>query len=96
MKAYAVSSKVSDDNRVQIQYGEVPVAEFRYATRERATDHCVRLNKSEWRVGSHRCAFAVDKLPGGDFGIICACHPLSCFGPVPVGFSGCSVTVSET
>jgi hypothetical protein len=29
----------------------------------------------------HVCSFAVDTLPGGDFGIICVCHPMPHPGP---------------
>jgi hypothetical protein len=36
----------------------------------------VRFNQSRVEVGSHCCAFAVDRFPDGDFGIICACHPM--------------------
>ena len=77
MKAYAVSSRFCEDHCIHLQYGAVPAAEFRYTTRERAAVDCFRLNRINVHAGSHCCAFVVEQLPEGDFGIICACHPLS-------------------
>lgn len=76
MKLYAVSSEVSEDNLVEIRYGVAPCGAFRYATRELATLDCVRLNQNQFHVGPHRCAFTVEQLADGDFGISCVCHPL--------------------
>jgi hypothetical protein len=77
LKAYAISSEVHD-NQIEILYGAAPTVEFRYPTREQAIFDCLRLNQIQCAVGSHCCAFAVDQLPEGDFGIICACHPFQC------------------
>ena len=75
MKAYATSYGIDQSASVRIQFGPQPTPDSRYRTREQAAQDCVRLNQSTFRFGSHCCAFAVDKLPEGDFGIICACHP---------------------
>jgi len=76
MKAYAINYGLDLSTQVNVQYGSQPTPESRYSTREKAAQDCVRLNQVRFHVGSHRCAFAVDKLPDGDFGIICACHPI--------------------
>ena len=75
MKSYASNYSVDLTTHLNIQYGSQPTPDSRYSTREQAAMDCVRLNQGRLQVGSHRCAFAVDKLPEGDFGIICACHP---------------------
>ena len=78
MKAYALLHGLQDltqDARSRIQFGAEPLPESRYSTREQAAADCARLNETQVRVGSHCCAFAVDRLPQGDFAIICACHP---------------------
>ena len=75
MKAYATSYGLDQDTNLKVQYGSQPTPQSRYKTREQAAQDCVRLNQSRLYFGSHCCAFAVDKLPEGDFGIICACHP---------------------
>jgi hypothetical protein len=75
VKAYAINYGLDLTTQVKVQYGSEPTPESRYSTREHAAKHCVHLNRSRVHVGSHECAFAVDKLPDGAFGIICACHP---------------------
>ena len=75
MKAYAINYGLDLTTQVDVQYGSQPTPESRYSTREQAARDCVRLNQTQVRIGSHCCAFAVDKLPDGGFGIICACHP---------------------
>jgi len=75
MKAFAIHYKLVDGARVDIQFGGEPSLEFRYTTRELAAADCVRLNQVEPQTNSHCCAFAVEQLSEGDFGIICACHP---------------------
>jgi len=76
MKAYAFNYGLDLSTHVKVQYSAQPTPKSRYSTREQAAQDCVRLNQSRHHVGSHCCAFAVDKLPEGDFGIICACHPM--------------------
>jgi hypothetical protein len=79
MKAYALTRKFAglDLNApTGILFGAEPSSESRYTTREQAAADCVKLNQGRVHVGSHCCAFAVDQLPQGDFGIICACHPI--------------------
>jgi len=79
MKAFASKYElIGLDQNVQpgIQYSAEPSPESRYSTRELAAADCVRLNQGRFHFGSHRCAFAVDQLPEGNFGIICACHPM--------------------
>jgi hypothetical protein len=75
MKSYAINYGLDLSTQVKVQYDSKPTPDSRYSTREQASQDCVRLNQSHLHVGSHRCAFAVDKLPEGGFGIICACHP---------------------
>jgi len=75
MKSYAINYGLDLSTQVKVQFDSKPTPESRYSTREQAAQDCVRLNQSPLYVGSHRCAFAVDKLPEGGFGIICACHP---------------------
>ncbi len=75
MKAYAINYGLDVTTQVTVQYGAEPTPDARYSTRERAALDCVRLNQSRHYVGSHQCAFAVDKLPDGHYGIICTCHP---------------------
>jgi len=75
MKAYAISYGLDLNSQTNIQYGSHPTPDSRYSTREQAAIDCVRLNESDIYAGSHRCAFAVDKLSDGGYGIICACHP---------------------
>lgn len=79
MKVYAIrykSIELDQNTQLGIQYGAAPCPESRYRTRELAAADCVRLNQRRVQIGSHCCAFAVDQLPEGDFGIICACHPM--------------------
>lgn len=79
MKTYALLQRLVDrkqDSQTCIQFGAEPTPESRYGTREQALADCLILNRSQVYVGSHCCAFAVDQLPQGDFGIICACHPI--------------------
>lgn len=79
MKAYATKDQaiaLSENIKVSIRYTTEPSASSRYLTRELASADCVRFNQSHVHVGSHCCAFAVDRLPEGDYGIICACHPM--------------------
>lgn len=66
--------------KVDIQYGQLPAPASRYANRTLAESACRDLNRFGVWVGSHRCSFAVDRLPEGDFGIICVCHPQSVAG----------------
>jgi len=73
MKAYVLG------NRVDVEFGPQPSSEFRYALRELAVAVCRDLNTLAVHSGNHHCSFAVDALHGGDFGIICVCHPLSLF-----------------
>ena len=61
---------------MEVQYGSEPKRNLRYATRELATETCLNLNKFRLQIGAHSCAFTADKLPEGDFGIICICHPV--------------------
>ena len=75
VKAYAINYGSNFGTRANIQYGSHPTSDSRYSTRELAALDCVRLNQSDFYAGSHRCAFAVDKLPDGGVGSICACHP---------------------
>lgn len=75
VKTYAINYGLDLATHVKVQYGSQPTPESRYSTRERAAQDCVRLNQIPLQFGSHRCAFAVDKLPDGGFGIICTCHP---------------------
>ncbi|HEY1580285.1 MAG TPA: hypothetical protein VGF82_24740 [Terracidiphilus sp.] len=78
MKAYATKDHaiaVNENIKVSIRYTTEPSASSRYTTRELASAECVRFNQSHVHEGSHCCAFAVDRLPEGDYGIICACHP---------------------
>jgi hypothetical protein len=79
MKAYAMKDQVSapsENSQFAIRYSNEPMAESRYSTREQASADCVRFNKNRVHVGTHCCAFAVDPLPEGDYGIICTCHPM--------------------
>lgn len=79
MKAYAMKDQLSgrdEDTQIAIRYSSQPSAASRYSTREQASADCIRFNKTHVHVGSHCCAFAVDRLPDGDYGIICACHPM--------------------
>jgi hypothetical protein len=79
MKAYAMADQVSvqgGNTHVAIRYSKEPSAKSRYSSRELASADCVRFNQTPVHVGSHCCAFAVDPLPEGDYGIICACHPM--------------------
>jgi hypothetical protein len=79
MKAYAMADRVivqGGDTQIAIRYSKEPSAKSRYSSRELASADCVRFNQTPVHVGSHCCAFAVDPLPGGDYGIICACHPM--------------------
>lgn len=79
MKAYAITytfTEFDQPSQTAIEFGSEPSPESRYSTREQAAAECVRLNQGRVHVGSHCCAFAVDQLPQGDFGIICACHPM--------------------
>lgn len=75
VKTYAINYGLDLTTQVKVQYGAEPTPESRYSSRERAAQDCVRLNQSRHYVGSHQCAFAVDKLPDGGYGIICTCHP---------------------
>lgn len=75
VKAYAINYGLDLTTQVKVQYSSEPTPDSRYSTREQAALDCVRLNQNDFQAGSHRCAFAVDKLPDGGFGIICACHP---------------------
>jgi hypothetical protein len=75
MKAYATDYGLDQSMQFNVQFGSQPSPQSRYKTREQAAQDCVRLNRTRHFVGSHCCAFVVDKLPEGDFGIICACHP---------------------
>lgn len=82
MKAYALTHTFPElewNSQTRIQFGAEPSPESRYSTREQAAAECVKLNQGKVQVGSHCCAFAVDQLPQGDFGIICACHPIQAF-----------------
>jgi hypothetical protein len=82
MKAYALTHKFKELDqpfRAGIQFVAEPSPESRYSTREQAAVDCMKLNQGQVHVGSHCCAFAVDQLPQGDFGIICACHPIHLF-----------------
>lgn len=75
VKTYAINYGLDLTTQVKIQYGAEPTPESRYSTREQAAQDCVRLNQSRVHVGSHQCAFAVDRLPDSGYGIICTCHP---------------------
>ena len=77
MKAYVLEYKTNgpDPGLINLQYGTQPLPHSKYATRTLAEADCRSLNRSDVYVGSHRCSFSVDTLPGGDFGIICVCHP---------------------
>jgi hypothetical protein len=75
VKAYAINYGLDLTTQVKVQFGSQPTPDSRYSTREQAAQDCVRLNRTRLHVGSHECAFVVDKLPDGGFGIICACHP---------------------
>lgn len=79
MKAYVVDYKTSSfkETLTELCFGPEPLLNLRYATRELATADCVHLNHFGPHMEAHRCAFAVDQLPQGDFGIICVCHPIA-------------------
>jgi hypothetical protein len=77
MKAYVLGYRANKPQaeRTEFQYGARPLPDSRYTTRTSAEVDCRTLNQSAFRTGSHQCSFSVDKLPEGDFGIICVCHP---------------------
>jgi len=71
MNAYVLRYKVD------IEFGPQPSQQSRYLVRGLAEDACRDLNRLGIRTEQHHCSFAVDRLPEGDFGIICICHPMS-------------------
>ncbi len=77
MKAYVVGygTNESGTKLTSLQYGPQPLPDSKYQTRTQAEVDCRNLNRSGIHAGSHQCSFSVDRLPGGDFGIICVCHP---------------------
>ena len=79
MKAYVVGHKTDQVEGwlLDIQFGSQPTSECRYVSRPLAEIDCSNLNKYVVCSGQHRCAFAVDELPDGSFGIMCVCHPFA-------------------
>lgn len=77
MKAYLLGYKLD------VEFGDQPGSDSRYANRELAEGDCRILNRFSLRVANHQCSFAVDALPEGGFGIICICHPMLHPGPAP-------------
>ena len=77
MKAYVIEygPRLEDTRQILVVYGPDPKPELKYATRQAAEAICRKLNLFEVRVGRHQCAFSVDQMPDGDFGIFCVCHP---------------------
>lgn len=77
MKAYVVRYRTSpeDSRRIDVMYAPDLSPESRYASRQLAEAACRNLNGFEVRVGMHQCAFSVDPLPDGGFGVHCVCHP---------------------
>ena len=82
MKVYVVAYRTDDLERspTEVRYGLEPTAESRYVTRALAVTDCMLLNSHRLSIGAHCCAFTVDDLPTGDFGIICTCHPPTFIG----------------
>lgn len=80
MKAYLIGYKVGSPQVIPLeaQYSLEPA--LRYATRGLAATDCMHLNRQRLTIGAHSCAFAVDELPEGGFGIICICHPVILIG----------------
>lgn len=76
MKAYVLRCK-RNQPVIEFEYGTRPDVESRYSTRAIAESDCRNFNSLDVHVGMHRCSFAVDDLPEGDFGIICICHPMA-------------------
>lgn len=78
MKAYVVEfgSMLQDPRRFEVRYGLEPNSQSEYASRKLAEAAIEKLNRFEVRVGAHHCAFTVDALPDGMFGVFCVCHPL--------------------
>lgn len=77
MKAYVIvyGPRQEDSRQIEVVYGADPNPELRYESRHLAEAACRKLNHFGVRVGAHHCAFAVDHLPGDDFGVFCVCHP---------------------
>jgi len=67
--------------RVDVDFGPQPSEQSRYPNRGLAEDACCELNRLGVRTEQHFCSFTVERLPEGDFGIICVCHPLSYLAP---------------
>ena len=79
MKAYVIGYEFSShqDGSMGVRFGLEPIVECRYATRDLAMTECIDLNRQHSTMGMHCCAFTVDELSEGDFGIICVCHPVT-------------------
>jgi hypothetical protein len=77
MKAYVIEYglRLENPQTIEVVYGNDPDTRSRYETFQEAEATCRNLNLFEVRVGQHQCAFSVDSLPGGDFGVFCICHP---------------------
>ena len=78
MKAYVVACGQRLEHPlklIEVAYSADPCADWKYAIREAAEAVCKKLDLFEVRVGRHHCAFSVDPLVNGDFGIFCVCHP---------------------
>ena len=80
MKAYLLGYKIGSPEQwpLRAQYGLEPKS--LYVTRELAVADCIYLNRLRLTIEAHCCAFAVDELPEGGFGIICICHPMKFIG----------------
>ena len=77
MKAYVIGyrRRPEDEGVIEVMYGPDPEPESTYASSQIAKAACKKLNSFGVRVGMHQCAFSVDPLRDGDFGIFCVCHP---------------------
>jgi len=77
MKAYVIEyGPMRDDpQRFEVQYASDLNPESRYSSRQCAEAACRSLNGFEIRLGTHRCAYAIDCLSDGHFALFCVCHP---------------------
>lgn len=76
MKVYVLDYRPKI-GKPEVGYGAEP--KWRMAFLHEAVKECQLLNNAPVYVGEHCCEFAVEKLPEGDFTIICLSHP----GPDP-------------